>query len=224
MNNNWKCLYCSNIKSTYITELNCQNTVTYQFFSMVLNNPNSLCVHLLLQQTSMHITSRCPSLTKNGCFSSEDNSLQAFAIFFTLSDQSAMQNMTTTCNSANNVSVITNTVNKTQLCTLLYLPGYCCLSSGCLRLQYSTAEMVAFSPRSSSHSHFSMFRRLDVLLPTSSSGATCCQAGCSPPIALSSSKIRTNYCQWKHVKCLAYLSWHHKIKENRVIPLYHVWH
>lgn len=120
--------------------------------------------------------------------------------------------------------VITNTVNKTQLCTLLYLPGYCCLSSGCLRLQYSTAEMVAFSPRSSSHSHFSMFRRLEVLLPTSSSGATCCQAGCSPPIPLSSSKIRTNYCQWKHVKCLVYLSWHHKIKENRVIPLYHVWH
>lgn len=117
-----------------------------------------------------------------------------------------------------------NTVNKTQLCTLSYLPGYCCLSSGCLRLQYSTAEMVAFSPKSSSHSHFSMFRRLEVLLPTSSSGATCCQAGCSPPIALSSSKIRTNYCQWKHVKCLAYLSWHHKIKENRVIPLYHVWH
>ena len=32
--------------------------------------------------------------------------------------------------------------------------------------------------------------------------------------------MRTNYCQLKHVKCLTYLYWHHKIKENKVIPLY----
>lgn len=168
------------------------------------------------------------SLTKKGCFSSEDNSLQALAIFLTLSDQSMRQ--ISKCSSKIQskyiffsplkyvfLIIFTYSIGYIEFLVffsflflihimyphnfflkyvfhiyteLIYnnrtnvVPGYCCLNSGWRRLQYSTAEMVALSPRSSSHSHFNMLRRLEVDPPPSSSVATCCQGGWSPPIPL----------------------------------------